>query len=147
MFKLVSKFYLLSLCLLTGLLFTQNVSAKDYSDLIKVNEEFNQASEEYITDLNGAKSADKVAKAIEEYTAKIKTIFPKMRALQEKYPEMKNAKNMPAELEKTKTRSESVAKRLGQAFMGIMKFVSDPKVQEAQKKLQAEMMKQAEAAS
>lgn len=96
----------------------------------------------YINNMNSASSADDVVAAMDKFAAAMKNIAPRMKALQEKYPELKNGmKNgqMPKEFKEFEGRF----KEMGPKMMGLagkmMQYMKDPKVQEAMKKFQSSM--------
>ena len=96
-----------------------------------------------MNDLEKADSADAIVAAFEKGTEAMKKLRPRMKAVEEKYPELKDLKpgtKFPEGFEDIEKRwNELFAKMMGMgAKMG--KYLSDPKVQEASKKFN-EIMK------
>ena len=58
-----------------------------------------------------------------------------MKALSEKYPELKGGKDLPKELEAAQKESEAVGKKMAGTFMKIMPHMTDPDVRKAQERL------------
>jgi hypothetical protein len=104
-----------------------------YADAISVIEKFVASNEGLLKSLEGAKDAESVAAALNKATADVKELAPKMKALGEKYPEFKNMENPPAELKPAVDKLMAVAGKMMGVFEKIGPFLSDPKVQEAQK--------------
>lgn len=96
----------------------------------------------YISDMNSASNADDVVSAMDKFAAAMTEIAPRMKALQEKYPELKGGmKNgqMPEAFKEYEGRfKEMMPKMMGLAGK-MMQYMKDPKVQEAMKKFQASM--------
>ena len=105
-----------------------------YAEVKSVMEKQVAGMETFISGLEKASSGPEVAAAFSGYADVIKTLAPQMKALSEKYPEMKNEKEMPAELKPIMDKMEELTKRLGAATMKAAPYLMDPAVQEAQKK-------------
>jgi DNA repair ATPase RecN len=100
------------------------------------------AFENLVNDMEGANSADDLVAAINKFADKMKELKPKMKALEEKYPELKNmgkSDEVPAEFKEANERMEKLGPRLISLFGKLQKYATDPKVIEAQKKLQEAM--------
>lgn len=91
--------------------------------------------EDYVTSLEKAGSAKDVADAINRYAVASKDLMPRMKALSEKYPEMGQEKEPPAELKPLMEKLKDLGMRMGQASMKAFQYMSDPLVQAAQKNL------------
>lgn len=100
------------------------------------------AFDDMISGLEKADSADDVAAALNKMADTAEKLKPKMKALEEKYPELKNMKEgkMPEEFKEFEARLKELGPRMMGAFGKIAQYGSDPKVVEAQKKFD-EMMK------
>lgn len=98
--------------------------------------------EGFVNGLEKADNADGVVAAIEKFAAKMKELKPRMMALEEKYPELKkmNQGQMPEEFKEFEGRFKELMPKLMGIFGKIAQYANDPKVQEAQKKLE-EVMK------
>jgi len=107
-----------------------------YGEIKKVLTKYVDASEKFAGALEGAKDASAVAKAIEAYTVVAKVVAPQIKALSTKYPELKDMdQNPPEELKSLIDRTQTVGAKLMGMMGKIAEFASDPKVQEAQKKM------------
>lgn len=94
--------------------------------------------ESYTKDMEGAQSADDVVKAIENATTKMEKLKPRLEELEKKYPEMKNQKKdqVPEELKETYQKMEEAMKKFTKVSIPLMmKYMKDPKVMEASKKM------------
>lgn len=129
------------LCALSVLLMTAGCAGK-YADAKKANREYMELVKGYIDDLNKTESARDAAKAINRFVDGMQDLLPRMMALAEKYPELRNAKNYPEELKEMRAEAAELAKKMGSSMMKVMPYVQDPEVQKAQKRLQDLMMKQ-----
>jgi predicted transcriptional regulator len=86
-----------------------------------------------------AESAQEVAAALNAYAAEQKELVPAMMELQKKYPELMAQKEAPAELKAETEKLQQIGQRIMAASMKAMKYMQDPVVQEAQKKLAESM--------
>jgi hypothetical protein len=98
--------------------------------------------DDYISGMGKAENADDVVAVIETFSAGILELTPRMKALQEKHPELQSGMKggkMPEEFKEY----EEKFKELMPKFMGVMgkmmQYAKDPKVQEAQKKMKEAM--------
>ncbi len=108
-----------------------------YDDANDVSNQFAEATENYVNDIAKADSASAVARAINTYADKVEKLGPKMRAMLEKYPELKDRNNIPEEMKESRKRQNALASKMGQALMTtMMKYGSDPQVMQAQRHLQ-----------
>ena len=112
-----------------------------YSDVKKVNEEYVQLIEDYISDLNKATSAKEAAKAINAFSDGMEKVLPEMKKVAQKYPELKNNATPPDELKESQMKAEETGKKMVGAMMKLMPYMRDPEVQKAQKRLSTIMMK------
>jgi hypothetical protein len=113
-----------------------------YADAKKVNKEYIELAKKYIADLNEVESAKDAAKAMNRFADGMEGLWPKMKALSEKYPELRDRNNPPEELKGIQTEAQEIGKKMGASMMKIMPYMKDPEVQQAQKRLQEVMMKQ-----
>jgi uncharacterized protein YjgD (DUF1641 family) len=113
-----------------------------YADAKKVNKEYMALVQGYIDDLDKTESAQDAAKAIDRFADGMQALLPKMKALAEKYPELKDRDNIPEELKEMQAEAAEVGKKMGSAMMKLMPYMQDPEVQKAQKRLQETMKKQ-----
>ena len=111
-----------------------------YSDLVEVNTKFVNAMEEYITGMEKASSATEMAKAINTFADAVEELAPKMKKVREKYPELKNNGSVPEEMKPVQKKAEDLQNKVAGSFMNMMKYIMNPEVQAAQKRLQTAMM-------
>ena len=99
------------------------------------------AMEDLIYDLEGEDSADDVVAAMDKFVDKMKKLKPKVMALQEKYPELKNLGQgkLPEEFKEVEERTSKLMPKMMGMFGKIAKYAADPKVIEAQKRMQEAM--------
>jgi hypothetical protein len=97
--------------------------------------------EGFINGLDKADNADAVVAAMEKFAAKMKELKPRMMALEEKYPELKKMKQgqMPEEFKEFEDRFKELMPKMMGIFGKIAQYANDPKVLEAQKKLEEVM--------
>ncbi len=113
-----------------------------YADAKKVNQEYMGLVQGYVDDLDKTESAKDAAKAINRFADGMEDLWPTMKALYEKYPELKDRNNVPEELKEMQAEAAEVGKKMGSSMMKLMPYMNDPDVQKAQKRLQELMMKQ-----
>jgi len=89
----------------------------------------------YADAMEKAGNAQDVAAALNAYAAEQKDLIPAMKKVQEQFPEMKNQAEPPAELKPEMDKMKEVMGRIIAASMKAAQYMSDPVVQEAQKKL------------
>ncbi|MBN1426116.1 hypothetical protein JXA88_16320 [Candidatus Fermentibacteria bacterium] len=124
----------LVLCLVIPALWLSGCSGK-YADAKKVNAEFVEITETYVDDLEDAEDAKDVAKAVNSYADRMEKLWPRVRELSEKYPELKDKENVPDELKESQQRAEEMGKKMGSVFRKMMPYMNDPDVQKAQQRL------------
>ncbi len=96
----------------------------------------------FSTDMGKAASADDVAAALNTTSAKMKEIVPRLKELEKKYPELKNMQSggkMPEEFKEFEQKISELGPKMMAAMGNAMKYMSDPKVIEAQKNFQEAM--------
>ena len=134
-------FFLAFFCGITVLTLIAGCAGK-YDDIKKVNREYMALVQGYIDDLDKTESAQDAAKAINRFADGMEKLWPKMKALAEKYPELKDSNNVPEELKEVREDAAEVGKKMGDSMMKLMPYMQDPEVQKAQKRLQELMTKQ-----
>ncbi len=112
-----------------------------YSDAIEVNTEFGEAAEAYIDGLNKSKNADEVAEAIDAFAETMENLGPRMKEIADKYPELKDPDNLPEELKQSREKVDAMGMKIGGAVFKTMKYMNNPKVMAAQKRMQKAMTK------
>lgn len=129
------------MCLLTCVFLLGGCGGAKYDDVEKASEEYAKAIESYVADLDKAGSAGDAAKAIDRFSGAMEQLAPTMKKLAEKYPELKDGKELPEALKDVQKRTEEAGKKMMGAMMKIGPYMTDPAVQEAQQRMQAAMMK------
>ncbi len=110
-----------------------------YDDAISTNDKFVDAVENYCQDMDKADNADQVADALNDFAASIENLAPKMKAIAEKYPELKDPDQIPEELKESQARAEEVSMKMAGQMMKAMKHMRDDGVREAQMRIQKAM--------
>ena len=75
------------LCALVVLVLIAGCTGSKYADAKKVNEEYMALVQGYIDDMDKTENAQDAAKAINRFADGMQAIWPKMKALSEKYPD------------------------------------------------------------
>ncbi len=128
------------LLLFITMIFFVGCGGGKYDDAIEVNKDFIKITEDYTQDLEKAESAKDVAKAMDNYTEKFAKLAPKMKEINEKYPDIKNDKDVPAEFREMEEKVQQAGVKLAGSFMKILKYMTDPAVIEAHKKMTQSML-------
>lgn len=126
---------LVGTCLLLGLVACGDTPEAAMGDMLNVMDTF-------ADNMTAAENADQVVNALDKFSAGMQDIVPRMKALQEKYPELKTSMGegkMPKGLEKFEERFKAVGLKVASASAKIMQYASDPKVLAAAKKFQEAM--------
>ncbi|MCX6553894.1 MAG: hypothetical protein NTZ12_02590 [Candidatus Aminicenantes bacterium] len=95
--------------------------------------------EDFAAAMEKAGNAQEVAAALNAYAAEQKDLIPAMMDLQKKYPELMAQKEAPAELKAEMEKMQQIGQRVAAASMKAAQYMSDPVVQEAQKKFAESM--------
>ncbi|MFP3929104.1 MAG: hypothetical protein ACLFUP_09385 [Desulfobacteraceae bacterium] len=99
-----------------------------------------QVTEDYVNGLEQASSADDVAAAIDRFTEGLKTLIPEIKESQEKFPELWDGEGeVPKEIKAEQERLEAANSKIQGATMNMMKYMGDPKVQQAMDNMGREM--------
>jgi hypothetical protein len=112
-----------------------------YDEAKTVLNDYADATEAYVTQIDKSGDADTVAAAIKAYTAKLAELTPKLQKIHETYPELRTGKDLPQELEKIGTRMEAMGEKMQASMMKIMPYMMDPAVQKAMTEQAQAMMK------
>jgi len=110
-----------------------------YSDAVKVNEDFVDVMTDYLDGLEKADNAGDVADAMNDFADSMEKLGPKMKKIAEKYPELKDPNNQPEEFKEVRKKGGAMEKKFAGTFMKTMKYMKDPEVQKAQKRLATAM--------
>ncbi len=128
----------LLMCILPAALLFAGCGGK-YSDVKKVNAEYVALVQRYVDDLEKVTNAKDAAKAIDRFVDGMQDLWPKMKALAKKYPELKDRNKAPEELKELQAKAQEMGRKMGAAMRKLMPYMQDPEVQKAQKRLQAVM--------
>lgn len=115
-----------------------------YADARDIMADHAEVMEAYITGLESAADAAQCAATIDAYTAGMEKLIPRLKAFQEKYPELVNESNgdpAPAEVEAETKRLGELSARMPAATMNMMKYMADPQVQAAMQRMTQAMEK------
>jgi len=127
--------------MVVGFLFLVYACGGGNSDPRSVIKDYINVMENFTTEAEKCNNADDVVAAINKFTEGMKRIAPRIKAMAEKHPELKNLKdgNLPKEYKDLEKKVKELIPRLMGAFGKIAQYASDPKVIEAQKKMQEAM--------
>ena len=106
-----------------------------YSDINSALDDLIAIQDSYITAIQGAQNAGDVAKAINSYADSFIKLKPRIESFEQKYPELKQSKEPPAELQDAFKRLEKSAEKLATASMSMLKYLEAPEVQQAIERL------------
>ena len=115
-----------------------------YADARDIMADHASVMEAYITGLESATTAEQCVATIDAYTAGMEELIPRLKAFQEKYPELTDESGgdpPPAEVEAEARRLEELSARMPAATLNMMKFMADPQVQEAMRRMTKAMEK------
>lgn len=110
-----------------------------YDDAKQANEQYVMLLERYVMDMEKSETAQDVVGAMNRFSAGMEKLWPTMKKITAKYPELKQKNTMPEELQELETRAEAVSAKMGNAMMKIMPHLSDPDVLKAQQRFEAVM--------
>jgi len=110
-----------------------------YSDLLPLVKKFNQETEKFISEMDKADSAKKVASALTNYNKVMNELKPKMEKIQEKYPELKTMSDPPPELGEEGTKMSEMMMKMGTVMMKTMQYADDPEVKKAMEEFDKSM--------
>lgn len=114
----------------------------EYAGVEDVIKDQADITEAYVTGLEKAKSAEDVAKVINEFTEDMKALIPKIQAFQEKHPAIwQGGDEVPEKIKAQQKRLEEASTKIQGAFMNMMTYMMDPKVQEAMMNMSTELSK------
>ena len=112
-----------------------------YDDAIQVTKDFLGVMETYMEKMESASDANSVAAAMNWFADAVEPIIPDLRAVAQKYPELKNPDTIPPEFRKLQQDSEAMGQRFSGWMTKIAAYGDNPKVQAAQKRIAQTMMK------
>ena len=110
-----------------------------YADLKPVIKDMNKATEKFIADMEKADNGEKVAAALTGYAEAMGKLQPKMKEMEEKYPELKDMTGPPPELGADAEKLMELMGKMTTSMMKAMEYADDPAVQKAQEELDKAM--------
>lgn len=118
------------------LLFALTCRAGDkYEEAREVYEEYVPAMEKYLDAVDKTENPQDLAKAINTFANRMEVLAPKIKRLNEKYPELANDQAAPQEYADLDKKSEALGARFAQSFTRIMPYMEDPQVMAANERL------------
>jgi hypothetical protein len=125
---------LMLLCCCALLVFAFACGGK-YDDAVDVQEDFINLAADYVKEMDTADSAEKVAAAMNHYADGMAELAPRIREINEKYPELRDPETVPEKLKSTTEEQKEVMRNVSSSFMKAMPYMQDPEVQAAQKRI------------
>lgn len=111
-----------------------------YGEVEEIMSEQAQITEDYVTGLDQAQSADDVVKVINAFSKGMTSLIPKIKEYKEKYPDLWTGKGeVPEKIQAQQQRLADASKKVQAATMNLMKYMTDPNVQEALANMGREM--------
>ncbi len=106
--------------------------ANKYADVKEVLTDTVKIQETYISAMQKAANAGDVIAAVKGFGEGMSKLLPKVKELDKKYPELKDKKDIPADLKPLMDQIEANNKKLEEAAKPIMaKYMKDPNVLKA----------------
>lgn len=117
-------------------LFIAGCGGSKYGDVKDVMNTQMDIMEKFASSVDKASNGQEIADAINEYTGEMETLIKDIKALSEKYPELKENKEPPAELKEMNEKMQETSKKFAGAIVKIsMKYRGDPAVGKALKEM------------
>lgn len=114
----------------------------EYGEIEDIISDQAEITEAYVTGLEEAKSAEEVANVINDFTDGMKKLIPKIKNYQETHPEIwVGGEDVPEKIKVQQERLEEASDKIKGAFMNMMAYMMDPKVQEAMTNMSTELSK------
>ncbi|MEN8222374.1 MAG: hypothetical protein ABFR36_03860 [Acidobacteriota bacterium] len=107
-----------------------------------VIEDMLNAFDSYIADMDKSEDVDGAIAAMEKFAKVMEALKPRMEEVEKKYPNLKNTfkgDEIPDEFKKFEGRIKEMGPKMGALMGKMMKYMGDPKFQEAAKKFQESM--------
>lgn len=106
-----------------------------YDDAVDVQEDFIDLAADYVDEMDAADSAEKVAAAMNNYAEGMTELAPRIREINEKYPELRDPETVPEKLKTTTEEQKELMRDVSSSFMKAMPYMQNPEVQAAQKRI------------
>ncbi|MFC2141869.1 hypothetical protein ACFLR7_02930 [Acidobacteriota bacterium] len=127
----------LSLIFLAGTASAQE--PKKYEDAQRILEQLAEEIEDFVLKMDGAETANATAEALDAFAESMKPMVPKINAIGEKYPEIKDEDTHPELLKPLLQRIEKDFGALMRAYAKVMEYKEVPVVKSADEKYKAVM--------
>lgn len=111
----------------------------EYSDVVDVQKDLMDLSADYNADMEKADSAKSVAAAMNAYAKGLESLAPRIKEINEKYPELRDPEQMPEKVKQTAEEQAEVMQKVSSSFMKAMPYMNESAVQEAQQRIMAAM--------
>ncbi|MBS0013201.1 MAG: hypothetical protein KFF46_04445 [Desulfobacterales bacterium] len=111
----------------------------EYSDVVDVQKDLMDLSADYNADMEKADSAKSVAAAMNAYAKGLESLAPRIKEINEKYPELRDPEQMPEEVKQAAEEQPEVMQKVSSSFMKAMPYINEAAVQEAQQRIMAAM--------
>jgi hypothetical protein len=102
-----------------------------YDDVESTLTDYADAMDDYVAQMDRAESSEEVVEAMQGYTGKMKSLAPRLKEMNEKFPELASGKAFPKELEEISQRMADLGQKVQTTMMKTMKYMMDPEVQQA----------------
>jgi methyl-accepting chemotaxis protein len=102
-----------------------------YDDVESTLNDYADAMDDYVAQMDRAENADDVVKAMNHYTENMKSLAPRLQEMNQKFPELASGEAYPQELEKISQRMVDLSQKVQTTMMKSMKYMMDPEVQQA----------------
>ncbi len=135
----MKRFALILVGLILGFGMLNGCGKGEYDEVIEYNDQFVSITKEYVNGLNTAESGKDVAKAMNKFADEFEKLIPKMKEVNQKFPDLQNTKDLPQELMTSQEEAKAVGMEFASSFMKSMKYAMEPEVAEAQKRMGAIM--------
>ncbi len=105
---------------------------RKYEDVFRFMGEMNRIQSGYLAALKSARGSAQVASAIRKFGDDVARIMPQIKKLEEKYPELKDDKKIPADLKPVLEESMRLSRELADVSLKIMhEYRNDKEVMKA----------------
>lgn len=111
-----------------------------YADAQDVMGRSVEIMENFINGMEKAEDSQAVVKTLNAFSADMSALKPKLKAVEEKHPELKDQEIPPEELKPMVEKINALSSRMTNAMMKLMQFQDDPEVQKAQEAMNKAMM-------
>ena len=127
---------------LTAMMMLAGCGSGQYGEIEGIISDQANITENYVNGLEKAENAGDVADVINAFTDGMKTLIPKIKDFQKEHPEFWNGgADVPENIKIQQKRLEAASNKVQAATVNMMKYMLDPKVQQAMQNMSVEMSK------